>query len=92
MKVSGKDHNRIQISNNNGSLRIASNQKVRNRSIEIFCPENLSFQKIKLQMGAGTIELDGDFKAEQPHTRTQLKLARLQDSRRYFWTSGVILE
>ena len=65
VKVSGKDHNRIQISNNNGSLRIASNQKVRNRSIEIFCPENLSFQKIKLQMGAGTIELDGDFKAEQ---------------------------
>ena len=56
VKVSGKDHNRIQISNNNGSLRIASNQKVRNRSIEIFCPENLSFQKIKLQMGAGTIE------------------------------------
>ena len=56
VKVSGKDHNRIQISNDNGSLRIASNQKVRNRSIEIFCPENLSFQKIKLQMGAGTIE------------------------------------
>ena len=27
VKVSGKDHNRIQISNNNGSLRIASNQK-----------------------------------------------------------------
>lgn len=65
VKVSGKDHNRIQISNDNGSLRIASNQKVRNRSIEIFCPENLSFHKIKLQMGAGTIELDGDFKAEQ---------------------------
>lgn len=65
VKVSGKEHNRIQISNDNGSLRIASNQKVRNRSIEIFCPENLSFQKIKLQMGAGTIELDGDFKAEQ---------------------------
>ena len=65
VKVSGKDHNRIQISNNNGSLRIASNQKVRNRSVEIFCPENLSLQKIKLQMGAGTIELDGDFKAEQ---------------------------
>ena len=65
MKVSGKDHNRVQISNDNGSLRIASDQKVRNRSVEIFCPENLSFQKIKLQMGAGTIELDGDFKAEQ---------------------------
>lgn len=61
VKVSGKDHNRIQISNDNGSLRIASNQKVRNRSIEIFCPENLGFRKIKLQMGAGTIELDGDF-------------------------------
>ena len=59
VKVSGKNHNRIQISNNNGSLRIASNQKVRNRSIEIFCPENLSFQKIKLQMGAGTIENSG---------------------------------
>ena len=59
VKVSGKDHNRIQISNNNGSLRIASNQKVRNRSIEIFCPENLSFHKIKLQMGAGTIENSG---------------------------------
>ena len=59
VKVSGKDHNRIQISNDNGSLRIASNQKVRNRSIEIFCPENLSFQKIKLQMGAGTIENSG---------------------------------
>ena len=56
VKVSGKDHNRIRISNDNGSLRIASNQKVRNRSIEIFCPENLSFHKIKLQMGAGTIE------------------------------------
>ena len=59
VKVSGKDHNRIQISNDNGSLRIASNQKVRNRSIEIFCPENLSFHKIKLQMGAGTIENSG---------------------------------
>ena len=65
VKVTGKDHNRVKISNENGSLRIASNQKVRNRSVEIFCPENLSFQKIKLQMGAGTIELDGDFKAEQ---------------------------
>ena len=59
VKVSGKDHNRIQISNDNGSLRIASDQKVRNRSVEIFCPENLSFQKIKLQMGAGTIENSG---------------------------------
>ena len=49
VKVSGKDHNRIQISNDNGSLRIASNQKVRNRSIEIFCPENLSFQKINFR-------------------------------------------
>ena len=59
VKVTGRDHNRVKISNDNGSLRIASNQKVRNRSVEIFCPENLSFQKIKLQMGAGTIELDG---------------------------------
>lgn len=65
VKVTGRDHNRVKISNDNGSLRIASNQKVRNRSVEIFCPENLSFQKIKLQMGAGTIELDGDFKAGQ---------------------------
>ena len=65
VKVTGKNHNRVKISNDNGSLRIASNQKVRNRSVEIFCPENLSFQKIKLQMGAGTIELDGDFKADQ---------------------------
>lgn len=65
VKVTGKNHNRVKISNDNGSLTIASSQKVRNRSIEIFCPENLSFQKIKLQMGAGTIELDGDFKAEQ---------------------------
>ena len=51
VKVSGKDHNRIQISNNNGSLRIASNQKVRNRSIEIFCPEQM-----EVNVGAGTIE------------------------------------
>ena len=65
VKVTGKNHNRVKISNDNGSLTIASSQKVRNRSVEIFCPENLSFQKIKLQMGAGTIELDGDFKAEQ---------------------------
>ena len=65
VKVTGRDHNRVKISNDNGSLRIASNQKVRNRSVEIFCPENLSLQKIKLQMGAGTIELDGDFKADQ---------------------------
>ena len=60
-----KNHNRVKISNDNGSLTIASSQKVRNRSVEIFCPENLSLQKIKLQMGAGTIELDGDFKADQ---------------------------
>lgn len=39
VKVSGKDHNRVQISNDNGSLRIASDQKVRNRSVEIFCPK-----------------------------------------------------
>ena len=65
VKVTGKNHNRVKISNDNGSLTIASSQKVRNRSVEIFCPENLSFQKIKLQMGAGTIELDGDFKADQ---------------------------
>ena len=65
VKVTGKDHNRVKISNDNGSLTIASSQKVRNRSVEIFCPENLNLQKIKLQMGAGTIELDGDFKAEQ---------------------------
>ena len=30
-----------------------------------FLPGKLKLQKIKLQMGAGTIELDGDFKAEQ---------------------------
>lgn len=65
VKVTGKDHDRVKISNDNGSLTIASSQKVRNRSVEIFCPENLNFQKIKLQMGAGTIELDGDFKADQ---------------------------
>ena len=65
VKVTGKNHNRVKISNDNGSLTIASSQKVRNRSVEIFRPENLSLQKIKLQMGAGTIELDGDFKAEQ---------------------------
>ena len=65
VKVTGKNHNRVKISNDNGSLTIASSQKVRNRSVEIFCPENLSLQKIKLQMGAGTIELDGDFKADQ---------------------------
>lgn len=65
VKVTGKDHNRVKINNDNGSLTIASSQKVRNRSIEIFCPKNLNFQKIKLQMGAGTIQLDGDFKAEQ---------------------------
>lgn len=65
VKVTGKDHNGVKINNDNGSLRIASNQKVRNRSIEIFCPKNLNFQKIKLQMGAGTIQLDGDFKADQ---------------------------
>ncbi len=65
VKVTGKDHNRVKINNDNGSLTIASSQKVRNRSIEIFCPKNLNFQKIKLQMGAGTIQLDGDFKADQ---------------------------
>lgn len=65
VKVTGKNHNRVKISNDNGSLTIASSQKVRNRSVEIFCPENLSLQKIKLQMEAGTIELDGDFKADQ---------------------------
>ena len=65
VKVTGKNHNRVKISNDNGSLTIASSQKVRNRSVEIFRPENLSLQKIKLQMGAGTIELDGDFKADQ---------------------------
>ena len=65
VKVTGKNHNRVKISNDNGSLTIASSQKVRNRSVEIFCPKNLSLQKIKLQMGAGTIELDGDFKADQ---------------------------
>lgn len=65
VKVTGKDHNRVKISNDNGCLKIVSNKKIRNRSVEIFCPENLSFQKIKLQMGAGTIELDGDFKADQ---------------------------
>ncbi len=65
VKVTGKNHNRVKISNDNGSLTIASSQKVRNRSVEIFCPGNLSLQKIKLQMGAGTIELDGDFKADQ---------------------------
>ena len=47
VKVTGKDHNRVKISNDNGSLTIASSQKVRNRSVEIFCPENLSLQKIK---------------------------------------------
>ena len=65
VKVTGKDHNGVKINNDNGSLTIASSQKVRNRSIEIFCPKNLNFQKIKLQMGAGTIQLDGDFKADQ---------------------------
>ncbi len=65
VKVSGKDHNRVEISNDNSCLKIESNKKVRNRSVEIFCPENLSFQKVKLQMGAGTINLDGDFKADQ---------------------------
>lgn len=65
VKVTGKAHNGVKISNDNGSLTIASSQKVRNRSVEIFCPENLNLQKIKLQMGAGTIELDGDFKADQ---------------------------
>lgn len=65
VKVSGKDHNRVEVSNDNGCLKIESNKKVRNRSVEIFCPENSRFKKVKLQMGTGTIELDGDFKADQ---------------------------
>lgn len=65
VKVTGKDHNQVKISNDNGCLKIESNKKVRNRSVEIFCPENIKFRKTKLQMGAGTIEMDGDFKADQ---------------------------
>lgn len=65
VKVTGKNHNRVKISNDNGSLTIASSQKVRNRSVEIFCPENLSLQKIKLQMGAGTLENSGSLDVKE---------------------------
>lgn len=65
VKVTGKDHNQVKISNDNGCLKISSNKKVSNRSVEIFCPENIKFQKVKLQMGAGTIEVNGEFQADQ---------------------------
>ena len=44
---------------------IQDSHLIGNLVFQFFCPENLSLQKIKLQMGAGTIELDGDFKADQ---------------------------
>lgn len=65
VKVTGTEHNKVQISNENGSLKVRSNRKVRNRSVEISCPENMELRKIKLQMGAGTVELKGDFRADQ---------------------------
>ena len=65
VKVTGTEHNKVQISNDNGSLKVRSNRKVRKRSVEISCPESMEFRKIKLQMGAGTVELNGDFRADQ---------------------------
>ena len=65
VKVSGTDHNKVEIRSSNGSLTIRSNRKVKNRMIEISCPANKKFQDMNIQMGAGTIELDGDFKTDK---------------------------
>ena len=52
VKVTGKNHNRVKISNDNGSLTIASDQKVRNRSVEIFLPGKLKPSEDKTSDGS----------------------------------------
>ncbi len=63
--ASGTDQKRVQISNDNGCLKIESSRRLKSSSIEISLPEKKEFQNVTLKIGAGTVEINGDFKADQ---------------------------
>ena len=64
VNASGTDQKRVRITNDNGCLKIESARKLRNSSIEITLPEKKGFQNAEFKMGAGTVEVNGDFKAD----------------------------
>lgn len=61
----GSDQKHVQISNDNGCLKIESSRRLKSSSIEISLPAKKEFQSVTLKIGAGTVEINGDFKTEQ---------------------------
>lgn len=65
VNASGTDQKRVRITNNNGCLKIESGRKLKSSSVEISLPEKKEFQNVTFKIGAGTVEINGNFKADQ---------------------------
>lgn len=65
VNVSGTDQKRVRITNDNGYLKIESGRKLKSSSVEISLPKKKEFQNVTFKIGAGTVEINGDFKADQ---------------------------